>query len=184
MREGSVLMAQEMKKEVNKQVVCIFVDNQPNALARIASLIGRRNFNISTITASETNLHGVTRITVVVSGDDENVLHQIIAQTEKLEVVKKAYVLDMKNSLYRELLLIKLKTDKADRTAIREIADIYRAKIIDLSKTSMILELTGAPEKIDGFLNMLDCYEIVEISRTGITGIERGISDDIVDTIL
>ena len=161
-------------KEVVKQVVCIIVDNQPNVLARIASLIGRRNFNISTITASETNMPGITRITVVVSGDDENVLHQIIAQTEKLEVVKKAYLLDMSSSLYRELLLIKIKADKESRSAIREIVDIYRAKIIDLSKSSMIIELTGSPEKIDGFMDMVTCYEIVEVCRTGVTGIERG----------
>jgi acetolactate synthase-1/3 small subunit len=150
------------------------VDNQPNVLARIASLIGRRNFNISTITASETNLPGITRITVVVSGDDENVLHQIIAQTEKLEVVRKAYLLDMSSSLYRELLLIKIKADPKSRSAIREIVEIYRAKIIDLSKSSMIIELTGSPEKIDGFMDMVDGYEIVEVCRTGVTGIERG----------
>ena len=161
-------------KEVNKQVVCIIVDNQPNVLARIASLIGRRNFNISTITASETHMHGITRITVVVSGDDENVLHQIIAQTEKLEVVKKAYLLDMSNSLYRELLLIKIKADKENRTALREIVDIFRARIIDLSKSGMIIELTGSPEKIDAFMEMVDSYEIVEVCRTGVTGIERG----------
>ena len=177
-------LEQRDKKEVNKQVVCIFVNNQPNALARISSLIGRRNFNISTITASETNTPGVTRITVVVSGDDENVLHQIIAQTEKLEIVREAYVLDMQNSLYRELLLIKLKADKTERTAIREIAEIYRARIIDLSKSSMILELTGAPEKIDGFLNMLDCYEIAEICRTGVTGMARGLAAGEIDTLL
>ena len=161
-------------KEVVKQVVCIIVDNQPNVLARIASLIGRRNFNISTITASETHMHGITRITVVVSGDDENVLHQIIAQTEKLEVVKKAYLLDMSSSLYRELLLVKIKVDNESRSTIREIVEIYRAKIIDLSKSSMIIELTGSPEKIDGFMDMIDCYEIVEVCRTGVTGIERG----------
>jgi len=161
-------------KEVNKQVVCIIVDNQPNVLARIASLIGRRNFNISTITASETNMPGITRITVVVSGDDENVLHQIVAQTEKLEVVKKAYLLDMSNSLYRELLLIKIKAGNENRSALREIADIFRAKIIDLSKSSMIIELTGPPEKIDGFMAMVDGYEIVEVCRTGVTGIDRG----------
>ena len=161
-------------KEVNKQVVCIIVDNQPNVLARIASLIGRRNFNISTITASETHMQGITRITVVVSGDDENVLHQIIAQTEKLEVVKKAYLLDMTNSLYRELLLIKIKANKDTRSALREIVDIYRAKIIDLSKSSMIIELTGSPDKIDAFMEMVNCYEIVEVCRTGVTGIERG----------
>jgi len=161
-------------KEVNKQVVCIIVDNQPNVLARIASLIGRRNFNISTITASETHMHGITRITVVVNGDDENVLHQIIAQTEKLEVVKKAYLLDMSNSLYRELLLIKIKAGKEDRTALREIADIFRARIIDLSKSGMILELTGSPDKIDAFMEMVDSYDIIEVCRTGVTGIERG----------
>jgi len=168
-------MKQErMKKEVNKQVVCIIVDDQPNVLARIASLIGRRNFNISTITASETHMRGITRITVVISGDDENVLHQIIAQTEKLEVVKKAYLLDMSNSLYRELLLIKIKADKGDRSALREIVDIYRAKIIDLSKSSMIIELTGSPDKIDAFMEMVNGYDIVEVCRTGVTGIERG----------
>jgi len=160
--------------EVNKQVVCIIVDNQPNVLARIASLIGRRNFNIGTITASETNMPGITRITVVVSGDDENVLHQIIAQTEKLEVVKKAYLLDMSNSLYRELLLIKIKSGDENRTALMEIVDIFRAKIIDLSKSGMIIELTGNPEKIDGFMEMVSNYDIVEVCRTGVTGIERG----------
>ncbi|MCL2436848.1 MAG: acetolactate synthase small subunit [Clostridiales bacterium] len=164
-----------MKKEVNKSVVCLIVDNQPNVLARISSLIGRRNFNISTITASETNTHGLTRITLVVNSDDENVLNQVVAQTEKLEVVKKAYLLDMSNTLYRELLLIKIKTDEHERSAIREIVDIYRAKIIDLSKSSMIIELTGSPEKIDGFMDMVDCYEIMEVCRTGVTGIERGL---------
>jgi len=159
---------------VSKQVICIIVDNQPNVLARISSLIGRRNFNISTITASETNLPGITRITVVVSGDDENVLHQIIAQTEKLEVVKKAYLLDMSNTLYRELLLVKIKSDETNRAALMEIVEIYRAKIIDLSKSSMIIELTGLPEKIDAFMDMVDCFSIVEVCRTGVTGIERG----------
>jgi len=164
-----------MKKETNKSVVCLIVDNQPNVLARISSLIGRRNFNISTITASETNTHGLTRITLVVNSDDENVLNQVVAQTEKLEVVKKAYLLDMSNTLYRELLLIKIKTDEHERSAIREIVDIYRAKIIDLSKSSMIIELTGSPEKIDGFMDMVDRYEIMEVCRTGVTGIERGL---------
>jgi len=151
------------------------VDNQPNVLARISSLIGRRNYNISTITASETNTPGVTRITVVVNSDNESVLEQIIAQTEKLEVVKRAYLLDMSNTLYRELLLLKIKVDKHERSAIREIVDIYRAKIIDLSKSSMIIELTGSPEKIDGFMEMIDCYEVMEVCRTGVTGIERGL---------
>lgn len=168
-------MEEKKVKDSNKSVICIMVDNQPNVLARISSLIGRRNYNISTITASETNTPGITRITVVVNSDNEDVLTQIIAQTEKLEVVKKAYLLDMSTALYRELLLVKIKTDKAERSAVREIVEIYRAKIIDLSKSSMIIELVGSPEKIDGFMEMIDCYEITEVCRTGVTGIERGL---------
>ena len=81
------------KKAVNKTVICLMVENQPNVLARISSLVGRRSFNISTITASETNVSGITKITLVVNGDDENVLYQIIAQMKKLENVNEAYVL-------------------------------------------------------------------------------------------
>ena len=98
----------------------MLVDNQPNVLARISSLFGRRNFNISTITASETHISGLTRITVVTGENDENVLHQIIAQTEKLEVVREIYLLDMKNSVYRELLLVKIRTDKNEKMCIRD----------------------------------------------------------------
>jgi len=173
MKGGEITM--EQKKETIKSVVCLLVDNQPNVLARISSLIGRRNYNISTITASETNTPGITRITIVINTDDEHVLNQVVAQTEKLEVVKRAYFLDMSNTLYRELLLVKIGVSQKERSAIREIVDIYRAKIIDLSKSSMIIELTGAPEKIDGFMDMIDTYEIMEVCRTGVTGIERGL---------
>ena len=96
------------KKAVNKTVICLMVENQPNVLARISSLVGRRSFNISTITASETNVSGITKITLVVNGDDENVLYQIIAQMKKLENVNEAYVLPDTYSLYRELLLVKI----------------------------------------------------------------------------
>jgi len=168
-------MEQKKAKEQIKSVVCLLVDNQPNVLARISSLIGRRNYNISTITASETNTPGITRITLVINTDDEHVLNQVVAQTEKLEVVKRAYFLDMSNTLYRELLLVKIEVNEKERSAVREIVDIYRAKIIDLSKSSMIIELTGAPEKIDGFMDMIDNYKIMEVCRTGVTGIERGL---------
>ena len=161
-------------QKVEKQVITMLVDDQPNVVARISSLFGRRNFNINTLSASETNIPGITHITAVVSGNDENALWQIVTQVEKLEVVRKAYVLDMNNTLYRELLLLKIGADKDTRTNIREITDIYRAKIIDLSKNSMVIELTGSPNKLDGFMNMMKCYDIIEVSRTGVTGIEKG----------
>ena len=156
------------KKAVNKTVICLMVENQPNVLARISSLVGRRSFNISTITASETNVSGITKITLVVNGDDENVLYQIIAQMKKLENVNEAYVLPDTNSLYRELLLVKIKATQEER----------RGKVVGLNKESMIIELTGSPKKIDGFMGMLEEYDIIEVSRTGVTGMARDSSEE------
>lgn len=156
-----------------KEVISIFVDNQANVLTRVASLFGRRGFNIDSLTVSATNNPEVSRITVVFQGDDV-ALAQILAHTEKLEVVRDIYPLDRDKSLYRELLLLKVKADDTNRSAIREIVDIYRGRIVDLSKESMIIESTGAPEKIDGLMKMLEGYEIIEVCRTGVTGILRG----------
>lgn len=167
-----------VKKSVNRTVICLMVDNQLNVLARISSLVGRRSFNISTITASETNIAGITKITLVVSGDDEKVLYQIIAQMEKLEPVREAYVLENANSVYRELLLIKVKADKRERTELHEMTEIYRGKVVGLNKESMIIELTGSPKKIDGFMSMLADYNIIEVSRTGVTGMARDASEE------
>ena len=150
------------KKAVNKTVICLMVENQPNVLARISSLVGRRSFNISTITASETNVSGITKITLVVNGDDENVLYQIIAQMKKLENVNEAYVLPDTNSLYRELLLVKIKATQEERSALHEMTEIYRGKVVGMNKESMIIELTGSPKKIDGFMGMLEEYDIIE----------------------
>lgn len=161
---------------LKKEVISILVDNQSNVLSRISSLIGRRGFNIDTITASATQDPDITRITIGFTGNEQS-LAQILTQTAKLEIVREIFVLDPSESVFRELLLIKLKADNLNRGAIIEIVDIYRAKIIDLSKDSMIIELTGAPEKIDGFMKMLDCYEMVEFCRTGVTGIHRGVRE-------
>ena len=163
-----------MDKVLKKEVISILVDNQAGVLGRVVSLFGRRGFNIDSLTVSATNDAEISRITIVFNGT-EQALHQILTQTEKLEVVRDIFTLDAGNSLYRELLLVKIKCDKSDRSALREIIEIYRAKIIDLSKDSMIVELTGAPEKLDGFMDMVTCYDVAEVCRTGITGIERGI---------
>ena len=154
------------------EVLSIFVENQSNVLTRIASLFGRRGFNIDSLTVSTTNDPKISRITVVFDGNDTS-LSQIMTQTRKLEPVKELYLLDKDTSLFRELLLLKVSCDKNNRSGIIEIVNIYRGKIISLSKQNMIIELTGAPEKIDGLLEMLNCYHIEEICRTGITGISR-----------
>lgn len=156
-----------------KEVISILVDNHSGVLTRISSLFGRRGFNIDSLTVSTTDKPEVSRITIVVN-DDEKVLKQIILQTARLEETRNIFVLNPANSLYRELLLLKVAADKSNRSELREIGGIYKAKIIDLSPHSMSMELTGEPEKIDAFLNMLGQYKLLELCRTGITAMARG----------
>lgn len=163
-------MADNMKKEV----ISIYVDNQANVLSRVVSLFGRRGFNIDSLTVSATNNPKVSRITVVFTGNELS-LNQILTQTEKLEVVRDIFVLDQESSLLRELLLMKVKADYTIRSRIKEIVDIYRGKIVDLSADSMVIEITGEPRKLDGFMDIMDGYDITEVCRTGITGMGRGL---------
>ena len=156
-----------------RRVISLLVDNHNGVLARVSSLFCRRGFNIDSLTVSATNDPAVSRITVTITSD-EKALSQLILQTERLEVTRQVFVLDHENSLERELLLLKLAADVHNRSELREIASIYKAKIIDLSPDSMVLELTGRPEKVDAFLKILTDYKILEQCRTGVTALERG----------
>lgn len=156
-----------------RKVISLLVDNQSGVLARVSSLFCRRGFNIDSLTVSATNDPTVSRITVTVSGSDKE-LSQLVLQTERLEVTKQVFVLDNDNALQRELLLLKVAADVHNRAEMREIASIYKAKIIDLSPDSMVFELTGKPEKIDAFLVMFKDYNVLELCRTGVTALERG----------
>lgn len=158
---------------MKRNVLSLLVDNNAGVLTRVASLFGRRGFNIDSLTVSATDEPAVSRITLVVH-DDEQVLEQIVKQTARLEETREIFALNTAQSLLRELLLVKVAADESTRAAVREIAMIYHAKIIDLSIASMVLELTGEPEKIDGFLDVLSPYKILEMCRTGITALERG----------
>ena len=159
--------------ETNKRrVISLLVDNQSGVLARVSSLFCRRGFNIDSLTVSATNDPAVSRITVTITSD-EKALSQLILQTERLEVTRQVFVLDGEKSLERELLL-KVASDVHNRSELREIASIYKAKIIDLSPDSMVFELIGKPDKIDAFLKMFADYKILEQCRTGVTALERG----------
>lgn len=160
-----------MYKPLKKEIVSVLVLNQANVLTRVVSLFGRRGFNIDSLTVSATNDPTLSRITIVFNATEQS-MQQIITQTEKLEVVKSIYILNRENSLYRELLLLKVNATPAELSTIKDIVDVYRGKIVDLSTDSMIIELTGTPEKIDGFMDVIKDYEISEVCRTGITGIE------------
>lgn len=149
------------------------VENHSGVLARVSSLFCRRGFNIDSLTVSATNDPTVSRITVTVSGSGKE-LQQLVLQTERLEVTRQVFVLETANTLQRELLLLKVAADVHSRAELQEIANIYKAKIIDLSPDSMVFELTGKPEKINAFLVMFQGYKILEQCRTGVTALERG----------
>lgn len=156
-----------------RKVISLLVENHSGVLARVSSLFCRRGFNIDSLTVSATNDPTVSRITVTVSGSDKE-LQQLVLQTERLEVTRQVFVLETANTLQRELLLLKVAADVHSRAELQEIANIYKAKIIDLSPDSMVFELTGKPEKINAFLVMFQGYRILEQCRTGVTALERG----------
>ena len=156
-----------------RRVISLLVDNQSGVLARVSNLFCRRGFNIDSLTVSATNDPTVSRITVTVSGSEKE-LKQLLLQTERLEVTRQVFVLNNDNALLRELLLLKVEADVHNRAELREIANIYKAKIIDLSPDSMVFELIGKPEKLDAFLLMFQDYHILEQCRTGVTALERG----------
>lgn len=155
-----------------RTVISIMVDDSSGTLARVCGMFYRRAFNIDTITTSATIEPGITRLTISVRAD-EKTLNQVLRQTERLEEVHQAFVLD-DSSLVRELLLIKVETDAAKMAELRDIAAVYKAKIIDLSPESIVMELTGGTPKVDGFLRMMENYHVLEMCRTGLTALERG----------
>lgn len=154
------------------EVLSVLVDNNYGVLARISSLFGRRGYNIDTLTVSNTDNPMLSRITLTVQGDPQEV-RQIVAQTMKLEEVRDVKVLEQENSVMREIVLLKVRADAKTRSQIREVADIYKASVVDLSPTSMIIELTGKPTKINAFIRIMEDFDIVEMCRTGITAMAR-----------
>ncbi|NCC66982.1 MAG: acetolactate synthase small subunit [Clostridia bacterium] len=158
----------------NKVVIALLVENNANVLSRVSMLFGRRGYNIDSLTVSETNDPTISRITLSAQGDDR-VIEQIILQTRKLVEVKAARIENEEEAIMRELLLVKIAADEQQRAAIRDICEVYKASIVDYSPSSLVCELTGKPSKINGFLDVLDKYEILELCRTGVTAIDRGI---------
>ena len=159
-----------------QRVFSLLVDNNPGVLSRVSGLFSRRGYSIDSITAGVTADPRFTRIPIVASGD-ELILSQIEKQVRKLEDVIEIKVLHPEDSVYRELIMVKVRANKTERTEIISVADIFRAKIVDVERDSLMVELTGNGSKVDAFLELLEGYEILELARTGITGLQRGIKD-------
>lgn len=161
---------------MKKRVFSILVDNTSGVLSRVAGMFSRRGYNIESLTVGETTDPKYSRMTIVVSGD-EPILEQIEKQLRKLEDVIDIKPLEAGESVCRELILVKVRANAVDRQAIISVADIFRAKIVDVAKDSLVIELTGNQTKLEAFVNLLEGYEILELARTGITGLSRGSED-------
>ncbi len=177
MRNGcKILKKAGAKDSMKKRVLSLLVDNTSGVLSRVAGLFSRRGYNIDSLTVGETADPRYSRMTVVVSGD-EQILDQITKQLAKLIDVVDIKILESETSVSRELVLVKLRVDAEDRQAVIAIVNVFRGNVIDVGVDSLIVELTGQQSKLDAFLRLLEGHEILELARTGITGLSRGTDD-------
>ena len=158
---------------MNKKVLSVLVDNTSGVLNRVAGLFSRRGYNIDSLTVGETENPKYSRMTIVVTGDDD-ILEQIVKQITKLEDVRRVDVLEPSDSVTRELILVKIKAEPTQRQQVISITEIFRANIVDVAKDSLMIEITGSQSKLKAFLSLVEDYEILELVRTGITGLARG----------
>lgn len=157
---------------MSKKVFSLLVENEAGVLSRVAGLFSRRGYNIDSLSVGETENPGVSRMTIVTSGDEE-VLEQIEKQLNKLIDVKEIVALP-EASVCRELILVKVGASAEERQQIIAVADVFRAKIVDVSQDSLMVELTGNDSKLEAFIRLLEPYRILSLARTGITGLMRG----------
>ncbi len=156
-----------------KYILSVLVEDNAGVLTKVVGLFSRRGFNIHSLAVGVTNIEGVSRITIEVIGD-ELTIEQISKQLNKLVDVIKIKVSKSDDLVKRGLLLVKVKISPKSRAEVIQIADIFRAKIVDVSQTTLTAELTGNDTKINAFLDMLAPYGIEETAMTGMIALERG----------
>lgn len=159
---------------MKKYLLAVLVDNKPGVLTHVSGLISRRAFNIESISAGYTEEPEVTRINIVVSVESEGELDQVIQQLSKLIDVIKIVNLSEADSIERELVLIKVAATRENRADIINVVNIFRANIVDVTPQDVVIELTGAQNKIDALCDVMKEYGIIEIARTGAIAISRG----------
>ncbi|MGH9981903.1 MAG: acetolactate synthase small subunit [Nitrososphaeraceae archaeon] len=157
------------------RILSVIVDNKPGVLFRVTNLFRARNFNIESITVGTTEQHDISRMTIAIQSDSRTT-DQLVKQLSKLIDIIEVRLLDTGNTVFRELALIKMKAhDPTSRMEITHFSNIFRAKILDVNKDSMMVEITGTPDKIDAFKSIVDPYGIIQIARTGVSALPRGV---------
>lgn len=157
-----------------RHIISVLMENESGALSRVAGLFSARGYNIESLTVAPTEDSTLSRMTIVTRGSDE-IIEQIIKQLNKLiDVVKVLDLADVGAHIERELMLIKVSTTEQNRQEIRSLADIFRGKIIDVTASTYVVEMTGPSDKLDGFIGAIAPEAIIEVVRSGPTGISRG----------
>ena len=156
-----------------RHTISVLVENKFGVLARISTLFAARGFNIDSLSVGETENADVSRMTIIVQGDDR-ILEQVEKQLNKLVDVIKVFDFQQTKHVERDLALIKVKADKHNRSEILQIVDVFRAKVIDAAVDSIIIEITGTEEKVDAMMELFKPFGIKEMSRTGVIAMARG----------
>jgi acetolactate synthase-1/3 small subunit len=157
------------------KVIAALVENKPGVLHSVANMFRRRDFNIESITVGRTEQDALSRMTITVKGD-EKTLEQVVKQMSKLIEVVKVSQLEPENIVTRELALIKVNIpDNKSRSDVINCVDVFRGRVVDVSPEALTIEITGTPDKIDAFLNLMRTYGIMELARTGLTALARGV---------
>mgnify|MGYP001026638650 FL=1 len=156
-----------------RHIISILLENEAGALSRVAGLFSARAYNIESLTVAPTEDASLSRMTIVTSGSEE-VLEQITKQLNKLVDVIKVVDLSEAAHIERELMLIKVRATGKDREEMKRMADIFRGRIIDVTDSTYVVELTGTGAKLDAFIQAIDAGLILETVRTGVSGIGRG----------
>jgi acetolactate synthase-1/3 small subunit len=156
-----------------KHTLSVLVENKPGVLTRVAGLFARRGFNIDSLVVAEIEDPELSRMTITVDEQDQTV-EQVTKQLHKLINVLKITDLDPTGSVERELLLIKVKADAQNRTEIMQMVEIFGARIVDVTSEVLLIEMTGAREKVGAFIDLLRPFGIVELMRTGRLAMSRG----------
>ncbi len=156
-----------------RHIISILIENEAGALSRVSGLFSARGYNIESLTVAPTEDASLSRMTIVSIGSDD-IIEQITKQLNKLIDVVKVVDLSEAAHIERELMLVKVRATGKDREEMKRVADIFRGRIIDVTESSYVIELTGNTAKLDAFLDAIDRSLILETVRTGVCGIGRG----------
>ena len=161
---------------MKKRWISLYVENQVGVLSKISGLFSGKSYNLDSLTVGTTEDPTVSRMTIATVSDDET-FEQIKKQLAKLVAVRDIKELKPDESVRRELMLVKIRVNENERRNVIAISDVFRGRIVDVGQESLIVELTGNQSKLEGFLNLVQGYEILELARTGVTGLSRGAHD-------